>query len=470
MRFKLRDYQEECVDTIVENFNKMDSQIVQLPTGAGKTVILWHVIKNLKKKTLILAPTVELTEQIQETGWDIVCAHHIYRKKKSYWPKECKYLVMTSQAATFALKGDQLKKFNPDLIIIDEAHRARSKSIEHLINHFRDGRKKILGLTATPERLDGKSLLTVFDDLTYSVTLIDLIQEGYLVDIECYKIKTKHELKEMSIRGGDFAPNILNCLDVDSRNSIILDIYKNKCPGKKTLVFCLSVEHAKRMSEKFIDNGIRAAPIYGQQSRTLRRATLQCFKNREIDVLCNCQLLTEGFDEPSIEALILARPTKSKALYCQMIGRGVRPWKGKDSCLVYDLSDEIHDVQNFNVIGGISQHIDFEWEPGEKLTNAVERHKLSIPDVDYYVEEFHLYKKCPLSEIYAHKHQKELMKLFNIPFLNDITMEQAAYLIFKTNMMRLNGIDTESYWNKWRDVESLREDQGLPSEMQMFLR
>ena len=462
MKYKLRDYQLECVKNILNKFSSINSQIVQLPTGAGKTVILWSVLKTLKKKALIIAPTVELTEQLEETGKNTVSPSLVYRKNKSYWPKNCKYLVMTSQAATFAMKGDSLDKFNPDIIVVDEAHRARSKSIEKLINHFRYSNKKILGLTATPERLDGKSLLSVFDELTYCISLIDLIKEGYLVDLECYKIKTYHSVSEIKIRAGDLTPNVLNQLNLESRNKIILDVYQKKCPGKKTLVFCLNVNHAKKMAAYFNDNNIniRSKAIYGELSRKERKNILTQFKNGEIDVLCNCQLLTEGFDEPSIEALILARPTKSKALYCQMIGRGVRPFKNKEVCLVFDLADDIHNIQNFNILGGIGSDSAFEWGPGERLTHAVERKNLTLDEVNYETEEFHLYEKFPVSEIFAHKHQKEILKYNNIPFLNDITMEQAAYLIFKHNMMRENGIDTEDYWKTWRLVESSSKGQG----------
>ncbi len=453
MKFELRDYQSECVNVILEKFNTLDSQIVQLPTGSGKTVILWHVAKQMGLKTLVIAPTRELTEQIEDTGRDIVDPRYLHRKTKSYWPVNMNHIVMTGQAGTFALKGQCLDNFNPDLLIVDEAHRSMAKSTEIFINHFKDKGCKILGLTATPERLDGKSLLDVFDELTYSTTLIHLINEGYLVDLECFKIKTKHKIKTKKYIGGDLAASSLRELDVSGRNDIILNVYKTKCPGKKTLVFCLNVNHAKKMSDLFVENGIRSMAIYGSLCMTARKSILKMFKEGEIDVLCNCQLLTEGFDEPSIESLILARPTKSKSLYCQMIGRGVRPFKDKDRCLIYDLTDEIHNICSFNVLGNINPHSKFEWKAGERLTHAVERQKLSIEDVDYEFEEFNLYEKRKIDSVFAHKHQKETLDLYGIPYLNDITMEQAAYLLFKNQLLRVNGFDSENYWKKWRHVQ-----------------
>jgi len=150
MTFVLREYQDECVTTILNKFMEMNSQIVQLPTGAGKTVILWNVLKSLNQKALIVAPTRELTEQLEETGQSIVGEENVYLKKKSYWPKDRKYLVMTGQASTFAMKNGELFKFNPKVLVIDEAHRARSKNIEALINEFKDRGALVLGLTATP--------------------------------------------------------------------------------------------------------------------------------------------------------------------------------------------------------------------------------------------------------------------------------------------------------------------------------
>lgn len=459
--FELREYQKKCVDTILGRFKESDAQIVQLPTGSGKTVILWHVLKILNKKALIVAPTRELTEQIEETGRQIVDPEQVYLKKKSYFPTEKQFLVMTGQAATFGLKGTQLMAFKPKVLVVDEAHRGRSKTIEDLITRLRAKGCKILGLTATPERLDGKNLLDVFDQLTFSRNLVDLINQGYLVDLECFKIKTKHKIKEFKYQKGDISPASLRELDVDSRNKIILDIYKDFCKKKKTLVFCLNIAHSEKIANLFLDNGIRAMSIHGGLSRTKRQAIIRSFKEGDIDVLCNCQLLTEGFDEPSIEALILSRPTKSRVLYCQMVGRGVRPFKGKKSCLVLDMGDEIHNICTFNVLGGIPRESDFEFKKGEKLTDAVKREKLSVPDIEYHAEKHDYYERNEINNIPALSHQKSLMRLYNIPFLEDIKMDEAAYLLFKTALMRHHGYNTDRYWKEWRtNVQGTGSYQG----------
>ena len=116
----LRDYQKACVDTILKKFDDLNSQLVQLPTGSGKTVVLWHVLREMNERALIIAPTRELLEQIEETGQNVVGESNVYIKRRSYWPKDKQYLVMTGQAATFAMKRGELDNFNPKVLIIDD--------------------------------------------------------------------------------------------------------------------------------------------------------------------------------------------------------------------------------------------------------------------------------------------------------------------------------------------------------------
>ena len=456
---QLRNYQKDCVNTIIDKFSTINTQIVQLPTGAGKTVILWHYLKQSKEKAIIVAPTRELTEQIYDTGCIIVGEQHVMLKKSSYWCKnKYKYLIMTAQGLTWLLKKNDIRDFfNPDILIFDEAHRSNAKRNKESIDFFKCSGKRCLGLTATPERLDGKSLLDVYDELTYTCTLPDLINRGYLVDLSCYKIKTRHSLKDIKYQMGDIAPVTLKQLDVDSRNSLILDIYLNRCAGKQALVFCLNVDHSIKMAEQFNMHGLKAAAIYGAMPRKERQQIIKDFKSGKIKILCNCQLLTEGFDAPCIEVLILARPTKSKSLYCQQIGRGVRPYKDKEHCLVYDLTDELHNICTFNVLGNMAPEHDFEWNDGETIVGASkryekEKHKLSLESIRYEVEQLALYERTQLSEMPAMPHQLEILKKERIPYLEDISIEDAAYLIFKTKLLRKNGFDSKTYWIRWKGL------------------
>lgn len=454
MKYVLRKYQEECIATVLSKFNEISSQLIQLPTGAGKTVILWHIIQALGLRALIVAPTRELIEQIEETGGNIVGSESIFCKKKSFIPDldGINNFVMTSQAATWLLKQDKIGVFDPEIVIIDEAHRSRSENLENLLNYFKDKGVKLLGLTATPERLDGKSLLKVYDELTYSITLVELINQGYLVDLECYRIKTQHKLQDMTCRNGDFSASVLSQLDLQGRNQIILDVFKKKCTDKKTLIFCLSISHAVKMAQLFKDEGVTSEAIYGALCKETRKKMITKFRNGEIQVLCNCQLLTEGFDEPSIESLIIARPTRSKTLYCQMVGRGVRPYKNKELCLVFDISDNIHNICTFNVLADIENTNGRSWKCGDKLSDVHKKYELTLNDINFKIEAFDLYEKAKNHP--ALLHQKQFLKIREIPYFDDTTMIQAAYLIFKHNMMRTHGINTKNYWKKWRLIQS----------------
>lgn len=191
--FKLRDYQQECVDTILSEFETKQSQIVQLPTGAGKTVILWHVIKAMVNHALVIAPTKELVEQITETG-QLIMGDNDVKQKDRHWHKTCDYIVSTAKSAVMARPHGTIDYLPKELLVVDEAHRSRSKSLETLIQWWIHKGGKVLGLTATPERMDGKSLLDIYEDLTYKCTLLDLIKQRYLVDLECYRIRTYEKI------------------------------------------------------------------------------------------------------------------------------------------------------------------------------------------------------------------------------------------------------------------------------------
>jgi len=453
MTFKLRSYQKECIDTVCSGFDEgLSAQLVQLPTGSGKTVIFWHIIKQRGDRALIVAPTRELTEQVEQTG-QVVCSEQTtWRKHSSYWQQDFHHCVMTTQSATFALRKGKLAGFRPSILIVDEAHRSRSEGLQELIEHYKAKDVPVLGLTATPERLDGKSLLEVYDTLSYEKTLIELMRAGHLVDLKCYRVRTGCRLTNVKINMGDIAPVSLKQLETDERDKIIGRTCTQQLKGKKTIVFCLSVRHAQSIAERLRADGEKAQAIYGDMSKRERERILRDFASGEIRILCNCQLLTEGFDEPSIEAVVLARPTKSKALYCQMVGRGVRPYSGKKHCLVYDMTDEVHNICSFNVLGGLALNDTRELirTNGQSLLDAAVKlveQKANVTDVEY--ELFRPY--IALDDIAATPSQVKRLQEANIPHLEDITMPQAGYLLLKDRIMGQYGYDRRAHWKKWRN-------------------
>jgi hypothetical protein len=290
--------------------------------------------------------------------------------------------------------------------------------------------------------------LELFEFVSYKKNLLEMIEDGWLTDIECYKVQTGHEMKNVRYFVGDFNAASLNQLDVESRNKIILRVCKERCAGKKTLIFCLNVAHSIRVASVLRDAGFRSEAVYGKLNRKERSRVLKDFREGRIDFLTNCQLLTEGFDEPSIEALVLARPTKSKGLYCQMIGRGVRLFPGKKSCYVYDLSDENHNICTFNVLVGVPENVDLGLGDGmgERITSLVKKHALGELKVVEYLRHDVL---GAVAEPGSFEHQKSFLKGLGVPFVDRLNFHESAYLIWKTRRLEKYGFDPRAYWKKW---------------------
>ena len=178
--------------------------------------------------------------------------------------------------------------------------------------------------------------------------IMEMIEAGFLSDIKGWRIKTNIELKGIRIQRGDFnSKQLSSIINTENRNELICDAFKKLLSGKKSILFCTDIQHCESLSKTFNNNGLRCKSIHGNLTREEQRIRLQEFKHGKTNILTSCQLLTEGFDEPSIEAIMLCRPTKSPGLYIQMVGRGLRIHPGKDKCYVVDVTDNAHDICAF---------------------------------------------------------------------------------------------------------------------------
>ena len=356
----LRDYQLDCLNTVNNHFKTHDKQLIVLPTGSGKTFIFLTLISSKNYRSLIICPTIDLQNQILlefkkfglnsvSTNIDTDASHFIF--------------------VAASLNKDRTKEFlyrrKFDIIVIDEAHRANCKTYIQFLDNY-PYPHKLLGCTATPERLDKKPLTQVFTHFTYKISLLELIKNKYLVDLSCFRIRTKIKI---SNRKSDFTSTELKMLDSDTRNDVIKKTFLQNCTQKKTLIFCLNIEHADKISLLLREHGIKCASIHGNKSLQERKDIIEGFRKGKYTCLTNCQLLTEGFDEPSIEALIIARPTCSKALYTQMIGRGLRTYPGKTECVLYELTDNNHSITTFEDLSEITIQKKFENLDGLKLSD-----------------------------------------------------------------------------------------------------
>lgn len=333
---ELRPYQEEAKESIFEEWNKgVLKTLLVLPTGCGKTVVFAKVAEDCVRRgdrVLILAHRGELLEQAADkiakvTG--LGCA-----TEKAEQSCRGSWFRITVGSVQTLMREKRLGQFQADYfntIIIDEAHHCISDSYQKILQHFSSAH--VLGVTATPDRGDMQNLGQVFDSLAYEYTLPKAIREGYLSPIKALTIPLQLDLSGVSMQSGDFkAGDIATALDPYLYQ--IADEMEKYCKDRKTVVFLPLVKTSQKFQEVLNEKGFRAAEVNGESKD--RAEVLEAFDRGDSNVLCNSMLLTEGWDCPSVDCVIVLRPTKVRSLYSQMVGRGTRLCEGKDHLLLLD--------------------------------------------------------------------------------------------------------------------------------------
>lgn len=333
---ELRPYQQEAKEAI---FKQWDSGVLKtllvLPTGCGKTIVFAKVTEDCVRRgdrVLILAHRGELLEQAADkihksTG--LGCA--VEKAEETCIGSWFRIVVGSVQSM---MREKRLGQFPDDYfqtIIIDEAHHCISDSYQKILNHFSSA--KVLGVTATPDRGDMRNLGSYFESLAYEYTLPKAIKEGYLSPIKALTIPLKIDMSGVGVQAGDFkASDIGTALDPYLQG--IAKEMKKYCQDKKTVVFLPLVKTSQKFRDILNDHGFRAAEVNGDSQD--RAEVLEAFDRGDYNVLCNSMLLTEGWDCPSVDCVVVLRPTKVRSLYCQMVGRGTRLSPGKDHLLLLD--------------------------------------------------------------------------------------------------------------------------------------
>lgn len=330
-QFTLRPYQTECVDSVLDNWKEFQKVLAVLPTGAGKTIIFSKVTeRSLPGRTLILAHREELIEQAASkihSSTGIVAEVEKAERKASLSAN-----VVVASVQT--LQGERLKGWSQNhfaRIVVDEAHHALSDTYQRILKHFCTAR--VLGVTATPFRGDKKNLGALFETVAYEIGLIDLIKQGYLSPIRIKSVPLQIDLNNVRTISGDY--------DLDQVDQALDPILtkaaaaiSQEAANRKVLVFLPLRKTSQKFASILNEIGIPAKHVDGSSED--RKEILESFGNGDFQVLCNAMLLTEGYDEPSVDCVCILRPTKSQPLYAQMVGRGTRLNKGKKDCLLLD--------------------------------------------------------------------------------------------------------------------------------------
>ena len=336
---QLFDYQEDMVKRVQEAFRHYDSVMVQMPTGTGKTYLLAALVGLfLKEEVWVVAHRRELVSQIKDT------LEKFFSSLKSTSIKVISIQWLSRHY------GEMEEK--PGLIVIDEAHHALAETYAEVMNAYPKAKK--LGLTATPYRLNGKGFTDLFDTLLCSWSMERFIAEGRLSLYDYYSIKPDSAaqllIDSLQKRGadGDYQQKELNeVMDVKPSLERLCLTIKEYVPGKKGIVYAISIQHAEHIAEFYRENGIKAVAISSKTPSSLRKELIERFKSSsllsslnstsdEIEVLVSVDLFSEGFDCPDVEFIQLARPTLSLAKYMQMVGRGLRVAEGKEYCVILD--------------------------------------------------------------------------------------------------------------------------------------
>jgi superfamily II DNA or RNA helicase len=351
MEIALRDYQKECLETVLSEFSAgTRRQLVSLPTGSGKTVVMAAIARHFNKKTLLLAHREELLTQAIE-------------KFRLFWPDVsvglCKaedneihaqVVIGSVQSCSRPKRLEQLRALGFEVMMIDEAHHSVSDSYQSVINELGFGKgsnRLLLGVTATPKRADKVGLGETFEKIVYSRSIGTMIKAGYLSPVIGRKILTNFTLQKLKTSNGDFAlDELAEAVNTADRNDFIVDKFIEYGKERKGVAFCVDVQHCHDLAEAFRRRGIAAESVWGDMSPDERKRVLDHLKSGKIQIATSCGVLTEGFDDPTINLVAMCRPTKSHTLYIQSVGRGLRIWPGKQNCLVLDFTDRGHNLDS----------------------------------------------------------------------------------------------------------------------------
>lgn len=418
-----RYYQDAQLEAIESNYNKnVRQQVISAATGTGKTHTFTQIPSRMHKylpgQTMVIAHTDELLDQsikkIRESNSTLKVSKE---KAQEYADSESDIIVASVQS--IGRQGTKrLDRFNWDQLdkfITDECHHSPATSYQNIYNKAgligAIGNRLHVGFTATPQRADGKALAKTFKAIVHEYPIRQAIEDGFLSDVKGRLIKTKTSLEGVKVTHGDYQQDQLaGAVNTAERNYLVLQSWNEFAKGRQTIGFAVDIKHAQDLAKTFSEHGINAEAIWGVDPD--RKAKLDAFAKHEITVLFNCGILTEGYDNPSVSCILLARPTKSGVLYAQMVGRGTRLFEGKLDCLVLDFVDVSTKLSlvTLPTLMGMAAKLDLK---GTSMVAAIQRLEAAqeefdhvdfsglndITQLDAYIESVDLFSVKPIPEV-----------------------------------------------------------------------
>ena len=446
----------------------VDSQLCALPTGTGKTFLAVAVSRSFKQ-TLFVCHREELVRQTAET------LNRVYPEVPIGFIRPGQHDIAEFTVGMVQTIHRRLAKIDPaafDLVVIDEAHHSTAKTWREVAEHFRP--KLRLGLSATPERLDGSDLSHLFSEISFEMSVASAIGDGYLCPPLARQCLTSCSLSGVRTVGGDLNEGDLQAvIDVEERNAFVVAKYLEHASGRRAICFAVSIAHSQHISAAFTAAGIAADYVAGDSPD--RSEKLARFAAGQIQVLSSCMVLTEGFDDPGVDCVLLARPTKSRPLFAQMIGRGLRLFAGKADCIVLDFTDNA----GRHSLASAWRFLGYTKQPAEDEVLSVggekKKRESKVAAIDLE-REINLLLPPPEIPVFAGKWQYEPATTPQLEYLArlgydvmdaDYSKGQAASLIssspvsvFQIKQLKELGYDVSQTWTRGqysRAMDSLRE-------------
>jgi superfamily II DNA or RNA helicase len=366
MGYEFRPYQNDALKAVEDARNReVTRQLVVMATGLGKTVFVAGLLKAMgMPKTFGFMHREELIEQAGSTILSMNPAASLGIEKAERHGDIVNDRVILASVATVGKRDRRrlsgIPRDWPGVIWIDEAHHAPAQGYLETLDYFGVYGEKprrdvlLLGTTATPDRLDEMGYDRIFDDVVYRYGLRDAISDGWLADVRAWRIETDIDLGNVKKRGGDYQQiDLARAIDESQITETAVQTWRDKCRGMRSLFFAVTKAHASKLGAMLKAAGARVAVITDDTPRDERKYALQLFRDGELDAVVNVLVLTEGFDAPDTECVHILRPTTSRALYSQMLGRGTRKTERKAHVEIFDYTGASHDVCSCGQIFGL---------------------------------------------------------------------------------------------------------------------